>query len=555
MHAKRGEIATILTLASLVVMAVGLYFGSTRKPDLSRSKAAEDCLYNATAVVVKGTEDGPLLTLEENNGVPLKVVNDKGQEGNFIQTPTGYFYNFTQDPFKFGPYHRPIEDVPDKAYVDLIGLDEESPNGWYIKKTFCTPINRRLGCGTPTDPVQLPPDLRISNFHISCGVHIRYGWVVENKAKATPTLTIAPTAKIPTATNTPTATPTTTPTNTPTSTPRPTATIRPTSTPTNTPTSTPTNTPTPIPTRQQAVCNTAITAGRYSPDADIKFWEMGNTAGTVYLSYGMYGIPDELKISHDDETVFETNGVTAGARSNIPIQYIPKTSTKFKASLTSSRDRINTIWWYALSCPRDPIPTTSLCIAAHPIKSISGTIKFDPQISEACRDNNCKVRVLLEQKNTGTLVQEATGPDYRYSFGAVKIDPGTHIIVDRVEIPNRSSGLNETAIPSNCFGSRKIREHDTACGIDMSKEFDCQATNVDFIVTNFGRSPTATQNPLIIVDINKDRRINIVDLGLALKAFGSKAKGNPADINKDGVVNTLDVARVIGNLSKSVSLE
>lgn len=554
MHAKRGEIATILTVTSLVVMAVGLYFGSTRKPDLSRSKAAEDCLYNATAVVVKGTEDGPLLTLEENKNIPLKVVNNHGQEGNFINSPTGYYYNFTQNPFKFGPYRRPIEGVPDKAWVELKGLyeglpDEEPPTGWYIKKTFCSPINGGLGCGTVEDPVQLPPDLRISNFHVSCGVHMKYGWVVEriSSAKTTPTATIAPTAKIPTATNTSTPKATNTPT--------PTATPRPTTIPTNTPTSTPTNTPTPIPTRQQAVCNTAITAGRYSPDPNIKFWEMGNTAGTVYLSYGMYGIPDELKISHDDETVFETNGVTAGTRSNIPIQYIPKTTTKFNATLTSSRDKQNTIWWYALSCPRDPIPTTSLCIAAHPIKSISGTIKFDSQISEACRDNNCKVRVLLEQQNTGILVREVTGPDYRYSFGAVKIDPGTHILVDRVEIPNRSSELNETAIPSNCFGSRKIREHDTACGIDMSKEFDCQATNVDFIVTNFGRPTSESQNPLRIVDINKDRRVNIVDLGLVLKAFGSKVKGNTADINKDGVVNTLDVARVIGNLSKSVSLE
>lgn len=555
---RQGEIATILTVASLVVMAVGLFLGSTRKPDSTRSRAAEDCLYNATAQVVKNTKNGPLITLAENNGKGLSVANDWGQGGPFINTADGYQYNFTQNPFTFGPYDKP----EDTGSVTLKGLDE---NIWRIKGIFCTPQTPEArGCELG---VSTTNKFTIDNFRISCGVHIKYGWVVESKfatdltpivttqAKPSPAPTfVAAATRTPTPTATPTHTPTPTPTATPTHTPTPTNSVGPIGPTTfiRLPSYTPT--PSPIPTSQQAFCNTAITAGRYSPDANVKFWEMGNKAGTVYVSYGMYEEKDKLEITHDEIDVFHTDGFVSSTKSNIPISYVPNASTKLKAKLTSS-DKQHTIWWYALSCPRDPIPTTTLCTSDVPVKSISGSIKLDPQIAEACKNSDCVVTVSLEQPNTGRLVRQVRGPDFYYSFGAVKVEPGTHIVVDGIKIPNKPSGINETAIPSNCFAPRKIREHDVACGIDMSKELDCRATDVDFMVTNFGRSHTTPQNPLRAIDINSDRRINIVDLGLVLKEFGSKTKQSVADINNDGVVNTIDVARVIGNLSKSVLLE
>ena len=355
-------------------MAVGLFLGSTRKPDPSRSKATEDCAYDATAVVAIGHKDGRLITEVENNNIQLKVRNDKGQEGLFIKNPPlgYYYYNFSQNPYTFGKYKN-----PDIGYVDLIGLDDS----WYIKESFCTPINGGLGCGTIEDPINTPPDKRISNFHIACGVHIKYGWVVGLKSDITPTL-------IPTAIATPTATNTPTPTPTATNTPTPTATATPRLTPfivpyksptplasatpraTSTPTYTPTPSPTPIPTEQQAMCNTAATAGSYSEIADIKFWEMGNKAGTVYLSYQMYKEQDMLEISHDDVEKFSTGGFVDKLKSNIEINYVPKTNTKLKATLTSNRNSQNTLWWYTISCPRDPATSVGICLPDTTTKTI-----------------------------------------------------------------------------------------------------------------------------------------------------------------------------------------
>ncbi len=568
MHIKRnffsnrtGEIATFLTVTSLVVMVVGLFLGTTRKPNAPGSKAAEDCLYNATAVVVKGTIDGPLILPSENNYQQLSVVNNWGQEGFFVDTHLGYYYNFTQNPFTFGPYKRPV----DKAYVDLKGLDE-SENGWFIKRSFCTPVNGGLGCGTPEDPIQTPPSTRISNFQVSCGVHMKYGWVVERKPPTPPILTHTPSpSATPKPTNTPTPTATATPTATPkaTATPRLTPIVVPYKSPTPLASATPrptaippTNTPTPIPTTQQAACNTTTYPGTYAEQADVKYWDMGNKPGIVYLSYNMYAVPDMLAISHENVDMYNTNDYVSMAQFNIPLNYTPKTSTLLKTVLTSNRANNKTVWWYALSCPKDPLPEGALCTSAMPTKTISGKVILDQTYQEMCINAECKVILRLNQKDSTTRSTIARGPDFNYAFTNVKIAPGTRVEVDSMSIPNLPNGPLLDFLPHNCFFPRSPENSGYgACIINMAKEQNCQATNVDFIATSFNRNQTLLANPLKAIDVNRDKKINIVDFALVLKAFGSKKRGIPEDINKDGMVNGIDLARVISNVSKTISIE
>ena len=563
MHTKRGEIATILTVASLVVMAVGLFLGSTRKPDPTRSKAADEgCSYDATAVVVIGTKEGPLITEKENNNTQLMVRNNWGQEGFFVDTPRfGYYYNFNQDPFTFGPYKN-----PDTGYVDLVGLDD-SATGWYIKRSFCESVNGGIGCATPEKPIITPPDKRISNFHITCGVHIKYGWVVERKSQTTPTpTTISSPTPSTKPTNTPTSTPTatTTPTPTATATPRLTPFIVPYKSPTplasatpratSTPTHTPTPSPTPIPTEQQAMCNTAATAGSYSEIADIKFWEMGNKAGTVYLSYQMYKEQDMLEISHDDVEKFSTGGFVDKLKSNIEINYVPKTNTKLKATLTSNRNSQNTLWWYTISCPRDPETSVGICLPDTTTKTISGTVKLDPVVAQLCKNNDCIASIQVKQDATAPLIKWAQGPDYTYHFPAVKALPNVIVEMNSFFIPNKPADFVHAVIPLNCFPPRYINEYGE-CVIDMTKEKDCRATDVDFAISSFNRTRPVVPNPLKATDVNRDGKINIVDFSLVLKALGSKTKGIPEDVNKDGRVNVLDLVKVSINASKTVGIE
>lgn len=558
---RHGEIATFLTVTSLVVMVIGLFLGTSRKPNSPSSKAAEDCLYNATAVVVKGKIDGPLIMPSENNNQQLSVVNNWGQEGFFIDTPLGYYYNFTQNPFTFGPYKRPV----DKAYVDLKGLDE-SENGWFIKRSFCTPVNGGLGCGTPEDPIQTPPSTRISNFQVSCGVHMKYGWVVERKPPTPPILTHTPSPSVtPKPTNTPTPTATATPTATPkaTATPRLTPIVVPYKSPTPLASATPrptaippTNTPTPIPTTQQAACNTTTYPGTYAEQADVKYWDMGNKPGTVYLSYNMFEVPDMLSVTHENVEMYNTNGFVSGAQFNIPLNYTPKTTTQFKTIMTSNRTDNKTIWWYSLSCPMDPLPAEALCNQTMPIRTISGKIMLDQTYQALCKSENCKVIIRLAQKDTVVRSTIARGPDFKYAFTNVKVLPDTRVEVVSMEIPSLPYNPDLTFLPNNCFYPRAGTAYgNSSCIINMLKEQNCQATNVDFIATTFNRNRTLSPNPLIAIDVNNDKKINIVDFALVLKAFGSKKRGIPEDINKDGTVNGIDLARVISNVSKTISIE
>ncbi|MGB4965855.1 MAG: dockerin type I domain-containing protein, partial [Microgenomates group bacterium] len=376
--------------------------------------------------------------------------------------------------------------------------------------------------------------------------------------------------------STPTAKPTNTPTSTPTATttPTPTATATPRLTPfivpyksptplasatpraTSTPTYTPTPSPTPIPTEQQAACNTAISAGAYSEFADVKYWEMGNKAGTVYLSYGMYEIPDKIEVAQDGVNIYSTNDYVSGSQTNIPIAYIPKLSnTKLQTTLTSNRVNPRTVWWYAMSCPKDPIPENQICFDNNPVKTLSGKVQLDPVITQMCKDKNCRATVRLNQQNTASQAKYAFGPDFTYSFPAVKASSHIEVMIEEFFIPDAAENFRKDILPSNCFLPREIGKTSGVCLVDMTKEKDCRATDVDFMVSAFDRNIFASVNPLVAIDVNRDKKINIVDFSLVLKALGSKTKGIPEDVNKDGRVNVLDLVKVSINASKTVGIE
>jgi hypothetical protein len=67
------------------------------------------------------------------------------------------------------------------------------------------------------------------------------------------------------------------------------------------------------------------------------------------------------------------------------------------------------------------------------------------------------------------------------------------------------------------------------------------------------RTPTPTSGTgLAAVDINGDRTINIIDIGIVVDNYGRNPIPNPkADINKDGSVNIVDIGLIIDKYNQS----
>jgi len=212
-HQKRGEIATTLTVFSFIVMMVGFVVGQSglQGKKTVGGSAQELCTYDATSKIVKA--NGAALRASENNNRALSVINDKNQPGS-IDGTTG-LYRFRTDNFTFTPYTRPS----DTAWVKLVGLDTSK---WKVKDVFCNPLSSGApGCDKGVRGSE--NNIKINNFHVTCNVHIEYGWIVEQVNQTSPTPTSRPTSTpsptIARATPTPTtAAPTSTlaPTNTPT---------------------------------------------------------------------------------------------------------------------------------------------------------------------------------------------------------------------------------------------------------------------------------------------------------------------------------------------------
>ena len=47
-------------------------------------------------------------------------------------------------------------------------------------------------------------------------------------------------------------------------------------------------------------------------------------------------------------------------------------------------------------------------------------------------------------------------------------------------------------------------------------------------------------------DVNRDGKVNILDLVFVASSFGQTGSGNPADVNEDGVINIIDLVKVAG---------
>ena len=60
-------------------------------------------------------------------------------------------------------------------------------------------------------------------------------------------------------------------------------------------------------------------------------------------------------------------------------------------------------------------------------------------------------------------------------------------------------------------------------------------------------TPTSPEPERIAEDVNKDGVVNIIDLTLVASNFG-KTGQNAADVNGDGVVNIIDLTLVAGSI-------
>ena len=171
---QNGEIATLLTLASLIAMVFGLIIGVQNTGNIKKlnSSAQQSCTYDATAQVKKEVPDGrggstiSALTASDN-GSTMYVENDKGQKGNL--DPISALFPVHFDPYPFIDYQD-----GDHATVWLRNLDTTK---WRVKKVFC---NGPTGKGCPFTGERSSNNLFIDNFLVTCGVQETYGWIVES---------------------------------------------------------------------------------------------------------------------------------------------------------------------------------------------------------------------------------------------------------------------------------------------------------------------------------------------------------------------------------------
>ena len=194
--AKAGEIATLLTLASLITMVFGLIIGVNNAPSVKKlnSQAQQSCTYDFEARVIKEViENGQImqkpLTQDDNNGRAMYVINDKRQSGRLDATTALFSQHL--DPYTFSPYPTP-PPVP-IASVNLSGLDSSK---WRVKQVYCNPLTGPTpGKGCPFNGTQNSNNSIIRGFKVDCGNNMSYGWIVEpvgQNPTATPTNSVYP---------------------------------------------------------------------------------------------------------------------------------------------------------------------------------------------------------------------------------------------------------------------------------------------------------------------------------------------------------------------------
>lgn len=181
--ATRGEVTTMLTVLSVVVITAGAVIGAIMGrqigPQTTSTEAQGSCSYKTTVNVYKN-EYGNLFSVDEIGA--LTATNDKGQSltlnegGKTIaeyQTDRLVFYQDRADRY----------DENDPAAVTLSGFD---PRKWKVKEMFCIDSGTR-GCPTQPDIQRMFRDLNsgasdgrtIDEFRMNCGVDLTYGWILD----------------------------------------------------------------------------------------------------------------------------------------------------------------------------------------------------------------------------------------------------------------------------------------------------------------------------------------------------------------------------------------
>ncbi len=171
--ANAGEIATTLTLVSLLFMLAGTLVGVKTTQDI-RNKAAESCPYSATAKVIRADGkplDGSVDIYGQSHRLAVvadklldQATNSLGQKGEFTYSTSNHV---------FAPYKK-----DDDAFVSLARLETKN---WQVKSVFCKQRNgSKVGCDrNPTLVKSTPFEQKMGPFHLACGVDIEYGWIIE----------------------------------------------------------------------------------------------------------------------------------------------------------------------------------------------------------------------------------------------------------------------------------------------------------------------------------------------------------------------------------------
>lgn len=80
-------------------------------------------------------------------------------------------------------------------------------------------------------------------------------------------------------------------------------------------------------------------------------FEVGNASGTIKLHYDNGGtFPDNIKVLHNGNVIYETGQVTGEDYVNVPYVYHAGDPTFVQVIVEPSSSQ-ETVWWYRLGCP------------------------------------------------------------------------------------------------------------------------------------------------------------------------------------------------------------
>ena len=481
---RLGEISALLAFAILLVTSLGFIFVYRNIPTIKKytGSAQTNCLYSAKSVVVKNNKNGELLTSVENGITPWGVSNNKESQ----TIPAGKFssvasFRHTNPNYNFHQYYD-----GERASVRLMGLNQ---NKYRIISSFCDSLTPNAkGCDYGV--VQSADRLSLNNFHVTCGVDIKYGWVVEEVESA------------------------------------------------------------PTPTPETISCNGVNFNNNGGYGVDTKEWEMGKTHGAFSLSYNMFTVPDLLEIFYEDKLIFSTNGPVSGEIINNQISFGPGTSTKIKVVVTGNIG--GTIWVYKISCPDiNPTPTPS---CQETTGNVSGKLEIAPGIMPVeCRQHGgCGFYVqalnfvgfgscseTIDQK---IFVSESNPV---YNFTNLPANCAVLVGVDRlirtVDDTNNTLGF-VLPFAANCFSPRKFGGSFNTCVTTLNNEPSCKAENFDFSISALP--------PVMNKDLNNDNIVNVIDYVIMLKQYGRRGIEITADINVDGRVDAQDASLMLRSLGE-----